>query len=472
MTIRLCILYLLVAGTALYAWRDWYIGLLGLIALSSIMNHPDMPREWFGVTGLNTWNILFCSVFLSWYSHRGGFTENWDAPLWGKRLLVCYIVLVAIAVSRAIVDRSSFPGGGAAFKWTPAGLMFDYLLNPLKYLLPGIMLFDGTRTRRKLVWALVAVLFVPFMYSVLVSRHIHAAALSLPYKQQLRVRRHIGKVIGFHANTCSQVLAGSVWGTLAFAMAQKRLIHRGLLLGQAGWMVWGLLLCLSRAGYWAFAGVGAVFSLLIWRLLLIVFPVALMIATALVPAIPQRLMAGFNVADEAGNIVTDMDEVTAGRTTKLWPHVINAIWESPVFGYGRLGIYRCSAASPITESVGYVPDHPHNGYLELLLDMGVVGTVPVLGLYGAIVWVSFVLARDKRNRLWRATGCAALGASLSLVIMCVSGQSFFPREANQVQWCLYGLVFRVYVERARSLQVLAWMRARPSYPDAEAVEVA
>lgn len=42
MSIRITLLTLLVIGLAVYAWRDWYVSLCGLILLMAVMEHPDM----------------------------------------------------------------------------------------------------------------------------------------------------------------------------------------------------------------------------------------------------------------------------------------------------------------------------------------------------------------------------------------------------------------------------------------------
>ncbi len=45
MSIRVAILTFVVAGLAIYAWRDWFKSLCGLILLMAVMEHPDMPKS-------------------------------------------------------------------------------------------------------------------------------------------------------------------------------------------------------------------------------------------------------------------------------------------------------------------------------------------------------------------------------------------------------------------------------------------
>ncbi len=68
--LRLGLLWLYIIGVGIYAWKDWYVGLCGLILLVAVVQHPDMPKSIAGIQGLNPWNILFISVVFSWWQSR------------------------------------------------------------------------------------------------------------------------------------------------------------------------------------------------------------------------------------------------------------------------------------------------------------------------------------------------------------------------------------------------------------------
>lgn len=65
-----------------------------------------------------------------------------------------------------------------------------------------------------------------------------------------------------------------------------------------------------------------------------------------------------------------------GRT-ELWSYVISMILRRPIFGYGYSGFW--VGASPestdIARRIGWAPAYSHNGYLELVLNLGIVGLV-------------------------------------------------------------------------------------------------
>jgi exopolysaccharide production protein ExoQ len=79
-------------------------------------------------------------------------------------------------------------------------------------------------------------------------------------------------------------------------------------------------------------------------------------------------------------------EPTLTGRTEIWSQVWGAVLEKPVIGYGYLGFWQPwrgidNPASGIINPNLYVPPHSHNGFLEILLDLGFVGfTVFVLSL--------------------------------------------------------------------------------------------
>jgi O-antigen ligase len=72
------------------------------------------------------------------------------------------------------------------------------------------------------------------------------------------------------------------------------------------------------------------------------------------------------------------DATLTGRTD-LWPLVIDMIWKHPWIGYGYGGFWQGwnGESAYIWLNSGWIPNHPHNGYLALCLDLGILG----LGLF-------------------------------------------------------------------------------------------
>jgi exopolysaccharide production protein ExoQ len=69
---------------------------------------------------------------------------------------------------------------------------------------------------------------------------------------------------------------------------------------------------------------------------------------------------------------------TLSRRTEVWEGVIQAIELEPWTGYGIGGVWFDQAAEPtrtIVSSLGFKVFHSHNGFLEILLQLGAVGMV-------------------------------------------------------------------------------------------------
>jgi len=137
----------------------------------------------------------------------------------------------------------------------------------------------------------------------------------------------------------------------------------------------------------------------------------------------------------------------------FWDGVIADAWESPIIGHGRCAMRRRPMMVEVCRQIGMgLPEHPHCAYLQLWHESGFVGVVIVLSLFFTAWWLALTVARDRRDPLFRAVGGAALAAITALIIMGISGQSFFPKENNQMCWALMGLLLRVWVERKKKAE--------------------
>jgi O-antigen ligase len=151
--------------------------------------------------------------------------------------------------------------------------------------------------------------------------------------------------------------------------------------------------------------------------------------------------------------VTQVDEyeITSGRNI-AWSYVIPKIGESPLFGYGRQAMIRTGIYQKLMDDYdgGETFPHPHNAYLELLLDNGYFGFLLVIPLYLMVLVHAFRVLLDRGDPLFAAVGGTACSLVLALLIAGMASQSFYPREGSVGMWCAIGLLLRVSVERSRS----------------------
>ena len=443
MSIRITSLYIFVAVLSIYAWKDWFKSLCGLILLMAIIEHEDMPKTMFGIQGFNMWNILFVSIFLAWAASRRREGLTWDMPRHVSVLLLLYLGVIVIGFLRAVFDRSYIQD------YPLKSLISEELINTVKWALPGILLFDGCRTRRRVIMALVCVLGVYFLVSVQVVRFMPVSAAISDVGTLSRLRTRLGRYIGYSACDISAFLAGASWGILATLPLVRRKKYQALILAAAGIVALGQALTGGRAGYLAWGATGLVLCLLKWRKYLLLAPVIVMLLPIVLPSAVDRMFQGFGETDVAGQSMTDDNAVTSGRT-QVWPDMIDKISESPVVGYGRLAIRRAGLTEYLRQIHGdeYAFGAAHNLYLETLLDNGILGSLPICLFWGMVVIYSARLFRSD-NRLCSALGALALALTLAQLFAGIGAQHYYPRVSTLGLWASALLMFRVYVEQTR-----------------------
>jgi len=437
MSIRVTALYIFVAFLCIYAWKDWFKSLCGLILLMAIIEHEDIPKTMFGIQGFNTWNILFVVIFLAWVVNRRREGLTWDMPRHINVLLLMYLGVIMVGFLRAVFDRSNI-------QYYPLkNLISEELINTIKWTLPGLLLFDGCRTRRRVIMALVCILGTYLIVAVQVARFMPPGAAFGDGELLNRSRIRLGRYIGYSACDISAMLAGAFWGVLATLPLIRRKKYQWIGLMLASLVVYGQALTGGRAGYLAWGGTGLIFCLLRWRKYLVLVPVVVILLPVVFPAATNRMLSGFGGTDVSGQSVTDDYTVTSGRTL-MWPYVIDKIGDSPLVGYGRLAMMRTGLYDKLLQEDLSFP-HPHNVYLEILLDNGILGSLPIFLFWGILAIYSAILFRSD-NRLCSAVGGMALALTLAQMFAGVGAQHYFPRISTLGMWAGVFLMLRVHVE--------------------------
>ena len=447
--IRLALLFLYVVSLALYSVRDWYVALCGLIALMAVVEHPDMPKTLFGVQGLNPWNLLLLVVVAAWLASRRRERLVWDMPRAVNVLLLAYLGVVIVGFLRMMADRERLPD-------TTGYLVSEYLVNTVKWVIPGLLLFDGCRSRRRFLLAVAAISSVYILLAIQVIRWMPAAAIVSGEELTTRSLKILQNEIGYHRVNLSVMLAGAAWAILATRGLARGFAIRTLIVAAALTVTYGQALTGGRAGYATWIGVGLVLGLVRWRRYLIVLPLVVASILALVPAARERMLQGFtpDTRDTSTAVAgrgrdpdaPDEYTITAGRTL-IWPYVVDKIMEAPLLGYGREAMQRTGLASFLLEELGESFPHPHNAYLQWLLDNGLVGFLLTMPFYGMVLIQSFSLFRDFRSPVFMAAGGASLALVLALLFGAVGSQTFYPREGAVGMWAAIGLMLRATVER-------------------------
>jgi hypothetical protein len=103
----------------------------------------------------------------------------------------------------------------------------------------------------------------------------------------------------------------------------------------------------------------------------------------------------------------------------------------------------------IWETYGEQFPHPHNAYLEILFDNGLLGGLPILSFYVLMLFYSIRMFLRGGSDTCVAIGGVSTAFILSLLVSAMGSQSFYPDEGWIGMWCVMFLMLRVRVERQR-----------------------
>ncbi len=440
-----------------YAFHNWYRAALFLVLTMAVVERQDFPRSVLGITGLEPWNILMACAVVSYVFHR----SEPRAPM-GKGiafLVFFYLLAVIIASTRGITDLTGIWEFSEYLKSEPVtvrGVFIDDFVNTLKYVVPGVLVYLGCNSYERVKEAVWAIVLMNILLALLVIKSMGFDALSSGSELEQTAIRRLDRDTGYFRSDLAIFLAGASWAVFAFSrFIEHPLLRYGLMAGSVIVAV-AIGLTGGRMGMGAWAVLGLVFGILRWRQILIVAPVVALVLFATVPAVQERLLQGFGgesdgrhgaEAAPAPDGDVDLSSVTSGRVI-IWPHVIETIGEGPLIGYGRRAMQRIGLSMEMAVEYDKPFAHPHNAYLQLLLDNGLLFGGPILLFYILILKYSITMTRDTSRTLYPLVGSISLAFVLSFLVGGVAQQSFYPTISSVSMWVSIGLLLRVRAEHA------------------------
>lgn len=143
----------------------------------------------------------------------------------------------------------------------------------------------------------------------------------------------------------------------------------------------------------------------------------------------------------------DRDPSLTGRTD-LWLYVMDVIRERPVFGWGYMAFWvpETSRVAYIHNQIGWPAPNAHNGYLELVVSVGLVG------LAGFIVMGVWTLRRAI-GALARTDDLAALLIIVTVQLLVANLTESFMIGASVFGWNIFSILVLKTGLRAKSERV-------------------
>ena len=412
---------------------NYRIGVWLLVFLLPFAATQLIPREVLGIRGFNPVNgvvmLTLLSLFVSFLAGRG-VIQLVHLP----RRFLAYVAVIAFG---AYVGAGSaehavlIPDVTGVFPEPPTVTTYlqDNFAKPMIILIVALLAATVARNGngRPLIWALAAA-YVTFFLVIVAYVVINGTSLQdLAFADA----RSFLSWTGMHANEIGLQANLGLAILLFTASATRGVLPRLILFASAVAAGMMAALTFSRG---AFIGLSLILGYyLLSRLrigpLLLAFLIILGVGL-LLPDNPlfQRATTGFEARDT--------DAITAGRVNEIWRPLLPTFWEAPIVGHG---LSSSPWATPAQRGEMFPRGHPHNAYLGILLDLGLVG-VAVVGAFFWSVWRTFRrLSQDHVDSQWRGVFEGGIVALLCLAIQGLTDDRFTPTYAQAALWVCYGL---------------------------------
>lgn len=418
--------------TFLMAARDRRYVLFGYMLLIPLVTLPITAGRLAGIPGLSVQNIVIGLGVYALFLSRSRQTYM-DHNL--RVAFIVYWIVVSLTVLHGLnylADLNKVPG----FSETGIYEYFRaYLILPLLSWVSFVVAYryaaiGSERSIEYLRYFGIAMLVYA---NVVLGSVIYYFSQGLNYTM---VRSSVGDFIGIHSNDWSFGFAMAVPFLIAGAVSKEVFPKRGRI------MFWLVLACsvtailfsYSRSAYVALLLVSFGFALIKKKSLLLLF---IPILAGLIFFGPTSVLdrAGFGIVKSVSEkSELDVNTVSSGRLAlgKRALEIFTSDLEQISFGGGRLTFPR----GAIKQFPGTT--HPHNAYLELMLDSGALGFIPVFGVY-LLMLSRFLkgmrLLRTSKYHLFYTAAAIGLGCRL---ILGLTNGSFFPLPNLLFMWQVSG----------------------------------
>jgi O-antigen ligase len=374
-----------------------------------------------------------------------------------RELLLYYVLPVTLSVMIGTLHLSEIPSYfliinkiehyGLKEYWISQ--YFKTMLLVLTACIVGAAVVEyGRGQRYAIALAVSATLFVLAMLAL-----VAVTGMSL---DRLKDARGFLGLLGRQNNEAGVMLTTAL-GPMLFMQAHMRSrMGRIAMAVAAGLVICGVVLTFSRGAFLGMAAMVVLYVLHYRRIkIAITVIVLLVIGAALAPsAVYERLGRGLD-DDARTSLNSESDDLTAGRVY-TWRQLAPEILRSPVWGRGQLS----TQWSTHVKSSHYHASHPHNMYLEILMDLGLAGAFAMFLFYRHLWRMFRRLAADTRvPDMMRGFFAGSSAGLLSVLIYGFSNGHYYPAPEQIFYWVTIGLGYG-YV---------AWLRQQAPAPAAAEV---
>lgn len=421
---------------------DFRVGAVALVLMLPASDTTLFPRSLMGYTGLNPVNVLLAGTLASFMLRSSWQQIRRFMPWQLLWLFIVPIVIAGLVGSRNAEDVLPYFYESGAINFTnAAGYLRDMLFKPMELVLIALLVGAAVAKSRKPEFLIVPIAISVWLIAAFEIGYIIFTGARLGSLASSGARAFFD-VIGIHANDLGRLYVGA-YALLIFAWWEtKTPVLRHFLFVTMGVLAFALLLTFSRGAFTGFILVSLWFLALKFNLKTVALAAAsIAILALLLPGfVYDRVLVG---VDEG-----DANTISAGRIDRIWLPLLPEVAKSPLWGHGVSSILW---SYPMVTGAMLPVGHPHNAFLEAVLDMGAIGLALLLAFYWH-VWLRFTkLARDPDLApQLRGVFSGALASLAAFAVMGMAGSSLRPTGEFIYLWLAIGMMYGVYARKPAS----------------------
>jgi len=411
---------------------DFRIGAVLLMVMLPVEGSYLFPHSVFGVTGLNPLNLVLVATLASFLVRGKGLKDFLPKPLaW---LFIVPITIAGLIGSRHVDQVFPYFYEVEVIHFTNAlGYLRDVLLKPMLTVVAALLIAQAVAKSKKAESFLVPFIIAVWLMSVMAIGYVVAEGASIG-SLALTTSRTFFSALGMHANDLGRLYAVA-YALLLFTWGETKDARlKSILLVTMGMLTIALLLTFSRGAIVGWVLVNALF--LVWKFNAKTIGLALLAGVVGLALMPGAVISRMSLGLIGGG---DVNEFSAGRVEEIWLPLLPELFKSPLWGNG---LDSTMWAQALWAEMMLPVTHPHNAYIQAILDMGLLG----LGLLLAFYWHVYRTARDlggnaNLSPTMRGFYQGVVAGLMCFIITGFAGSSLRPAPEFAFLWIAIGMMY-------------------------------
>ena len=411
---------------------DFRIGAVLVLVMLPVEGSYLFPHSVFGVTGLNPLNLVLAATLVS-YLIRGHSLKGFIPKPLGWFFIVP-IVIAGLLGTRHVDEVHPYFYEVEVIHFTDAlGYLRDVLLKPMLTVVAALLVAQAVAKAKKAENFLVPFIVAVWLMSLMAIGYVVAEGVSIG-ALALTSSRTFFSALGMHANDLGRLYAVA-YALLLFTWGETKDARlKTVLLVTMAVLTLALLLTFSRGAFVGWVGVNVLF--LLWKFNAKTAGLALLAGGAGMLLMPGAVVSRMSLGLVGGG---DVNEFSAGRVEEIWLPLLPELFKSPLWGNG---LDSTMWAKALWAEMMLPVTHPHNAYMQAILDMGLLG----MGLLLAYYWHVYRSCRDLGSNAYlsptmRGFYQGAVAGLLCFIVTGFAGSSLRPTPEFAFLWIAIGMMY-------------------------------